>query len=215
MSSQRMRRPPDVRLAVGAGMRVTPSAELPEVLLIEPTVYGDERGFFFESFNAAGFAAALGRPVEFVQDNHSRSVRGVLRGLHFQVEPHVQGKLVRVIHGAIFDVAVDVRAGSPTFGEWTGCELTADNKLHLWVPGGFAHGFLVLSDAAEVLYKTTDYYAPQCEQAIRWDDPDIGISWPHDGQPRLSAKDMAGVGLHEVTPIVSSPVVGASEGEGS
>ena len=211
-----MRRPPDAPGIVGVLVtNVKPAGNLPEVLVIEPKVYGDARGFFFESFNAAEFAAVVGRPVDFVQDNHSKSARGVLRGLHFQAEPHVQGKLVRVIHGAIFDVAVDVRAGSPTFGEWTGCELTADNKLHLWVPGGFAHGFLVLSDAAEVLYKTTDYYAPESEQTIRWDDPDIGIEWPLAGAPQLSAKDMAALGLHDVRPIASGRAAASNEGERS
>jgi dTDP-4-dehydrorhamnose 3,5-epimerase len=193
--------------------KVTREPTMPDVLLIEPAFFGDDRGFFFESFNAAEFAEIVGHHVDFVQDNHSRSKRGVLRGLHFQAEPHVQGKLVRVIHGAVFDVAVDVRAGSATFGRWTGVELTADNRLHLWVPGGFAHGFLVLSEAAELLYKTTDYYAPACERAIRWDDPDIGITWPLEGAPQLSAKDTAAVGLQEVAPIASYSGADVSEGD--
>jgi len=170
-------------------MKVTPTA-LPEVLLLEPNCFGDERGFFLESFNQQQFDAAVGRPVTFVQDNHSRSTKGVLRGLHFQLPPHAQGKLVRVVSGAVFDVAVDVRAGSPTFGRWVGEELSADNKRMLWIPPGFAHGFLVLSDTADFLYKTTDYYAPQAEGCVRYDDPTVGITWPASDTPlQLSAKD--------------------------
>jgi len=165
---------------------------LPEVLIIEPKVFGDARGFFFESYNQRVLEDALGRPMNFVQDNHSRSARGVLRGLHYQL-PRAQGKLVRVVHGEVFDVAVDVRRDSSTFGKWESGLLSADNKRQLWVPVGFAHGFLVLSDSAEVLYKTTDYYHPEHEQCIRWDDPAIGIAWPLQGAtPVLSAKDAAG-----------------------
>lgn len=161
---------------------------IPDVVLIEPKVFGDERGFFFESFNQRQFEEAIGRSVDFVQDSHSKSVKHVLRGLHFQTE-QAQGKLVRVVQGEVFDVAVDVRRDSPTFGQWVGAHLSAENKHQLWVPEGFAHGFVVLSDTAEFLYKTTDYYAPQFEAAIRWDDPDIGIEWPFEGEPTLSAKD--------------------------
>jgi dTDP-4-dehydrorhamnose 3,5-epimerase len=172
-------------------MKVTPTG-LPEVLLIEPAVHGDARGFFMESFNQRAFEAAVGRHVEFVQDNHSRSARGVLRGLHYQLPPHAQGKLVRVTRGAVFDVAVDMRRGSPRFGRWFGVELSGDNHRQLWIPPGFAHGFLVLSDQADFLYKTTDYYAPQCEAALRWDDPTVAIAWPDTGAaPQVSAKDAA------------------------
>ncbi|WP_157263649.1 dTDP-4-dehydrorhamnose 3,5-epimerase [Azohydromonas aeria] len=167
--------------------------ELDGVLILEPRVFGDARGFFMESFNQAAFDEAVGRHVEFVQDNHSRSARGVLRGLHFQRPPHAQGKLVRVTQGSVFDVAVDLRRGSPTFGRWAGVELTCENQRQLWIPPGFAHGFLVTSDSADFLYKTTDYYAPQAEGAVRWDDPALGIEWPLHalaGQPPLlSAKD--------------------------
>jgi dTDP-4-dehydrorhamnose 3,5-epimerase len=160
---------------------------LPGVQLIEPKVFGDDRGFFLESWNAAAFAAA-GLDLSFVQDNHSRSARGVLRGLHYQiVEP--QGKLVRVVSGAVFDVAVDIRRSSPHFGRWTGAELSADNKRMLWVPPGFAHGFIVLSETADFLYKCTTLYAPAHERSIAWDDPAIGVDWPLDGAPTLSAKD--------------------------
>ncbi|TRX75295.1 dTDP-4-dehydrorhamnose 3,5-epimerase [Pseudomonas mangiferae] len=169
---------------------------LPDVLIIEPKVFGDARGFFFESFNAQAFADATGVRRDFVQDNHSLSQRGVLRGLHYQIE-QAQGKLVRVVQGEVFDVAVDVRRRSPTFGQWVGVRLSAENKRQLWVPEGFAHGFLVLSEQAEFLYKTTDYYAPVHERCIRWDDPELAIDWPLDGEPQLSAKDLAGVGLHE------------------
>ena len=170
-------------------MKVTPLA-VPDVLLIEPKVFGDARGFFFESFNQQAFADAVGVDLPFVQDNHSRSRRGVLRGLHYQLAPKAQGKLVRVVSGAVFDVAVDIRRDSPTFGRWAGAVLSAENKRQMWVPPGFAHGFLVLSEAAEFLYKTTDYYAPEYERSIRWDDPDLGIDWPLDGAiPQMSGKD--------------------------
>ena len=170
-------------------MRVTPTA-IPDVLVIEPKVFGDARGFFLESFNQKAFDAAVGRPVTFVQDNHSRSRKGVLRGLHFQQAPHAQGKLVRVIQGSVFDVAVDVRRGSATFGQWVGLELSAENHKQLWIPAGLAHGFLVTSESADFLYKTTDYYEPASERALRWDDPAFGIAWPDIGEaPTLSAKD--------------------------
>jgi dTDP-4-dehydrorhamnose 3,5-epimerase len=160
------------------------------VLILEPKVFGDERGFFMESFNQRVFDEAVGRHVEFVQDNHSRSARGVLRGLHFQLPPHAQGKLVRVTQGSVFDVAVDMRRSSPTFGRWVGVELSGSNHRQFWIPAGFAHGFLVTSDSADFLYKTTDYYAPQAEGAVRWDDPTVGVQWPLDGQqPQLSSKD--------------------------
>jgi dTDP-4-dehydrorhamnose 3,5-epimerase len=163
---------------------------LPEVLVLEPKVFGDERGFFLESFNQRAFDAAVGYPVTFVQDNHSRSARGVLRGLHYQLPPHAQGKLVRVTAGRVFDVAVDMRRSSPQYGRWAGVELSGENHRQMWVPPGFAHGFLVLSDSADFLYKTTDYYAPTAEASVRWDDPDLAIPWPLDGQaPTLSAKD--------------------------
>lgn len=165
-----------------------------EVLVIEPQVFGDERGFFFESFNQQKFAQLTGVKTEFVQDNHSKSAKNVLRGLHYQIQ-QPQGKLVRVLAGEVFDVAVDVRRNSATFGKWVGVILSAANKRQLWVPPGFAHGFLVLEDHTEFLYKTTDYYAPQYERCIRWDDPDIGIDWPLDGTPLLSAKDQVGVSL--------------------
>lgn len=165
-----------------------------EVLVIEPQVFGDERGFFFESFNQQKFAQLTGVKTEFVQDNHSKSAKNVLRGLHYQIQ-QPQGKLVRVVAGEVFDVAVDVRRNSATFGKWVGVILSATNKRQLWVPPGFAHGFLVLEDHTEFLYKTTDYYAPQYERCIRWDDPDIGIDWPLDGTPLLSAKDQVGVSL--------------------
>jgi dTDP-4-dehydrorhamnose 3,5-epimerase len=171
-------------------IRPTP---IPDVFVVEPRVFGDARGFFFESYNRKAFEAAVGgRSVEFVQDNHSSSSRGVLRGLHYQL-PHPQGKLVRAVVGEVFDVAVDLRRGSPTFGRWVGEVLSAENKRQLWIPEGFAHGFLVLSEQAEFLYKTTDYWHPEAEQCIRWDDPEIGIQWPLDGvTPTVSAKDAAG-----------------------
>ena len=177
-------------------MKATPLA-IPDVVLIEPKVFGDERGFFFESFNQARFEEAIGKSVQFVQDNHSRSVRNVLRGLHYQIQ-QPQGKLVRVVRGAVFDVAVDIRKSSPTFGQWVGAELSEDNHRQLWVPPGFAHGFIVLSDTADFLYKTTDYYAPQHERCIAWDDPAIGIDWPELKVPvQLSAKDRVGKPLAE------------------
>jgi dTDP-4-dehydrorhamnose 3,5-epimerase len=166
--------------------------ELPGVIIIEPKVFGDQRGFFFESFNARDFTDATGLQREFVQDNHSRSAKGVLRGLHYQVQ-QTQGKLVRVTAGEVYDVAVDLRRSSPTFGKWAGNLLSAENKRQLWVPEGFAHGFVVLSEFAEFLYKTTDYYAPEHERCIRWDDPTLAIDWPLEGSPQLSAKDQAGV----------------------
>lgn len=176
-------------------MRVV-ATELPEVLVLEPVVHGDERGFFMESFSQRAFDAAVGRHVEFVQDNHSRSSRGVLRGLHYQLPPHAQGKLVRVTRGSVFDVAVDVRRSSPRFGQWSAAELSGENHRQLWIPPGFAHGFLVLSDEADFLYKTTDYYAPECEAIVRWDDPAIGVAWPDAGVPRrLAAKDAAAPAL--------------------
>lgn len=177
-------------------MLAIPTA-LPGVLILEPKVFGDERGFFFESYNRKAFREATGLDVEFVQDNHSKSARGVLRGLHYQVQ-HPQGKLVRVTQGTVFDVAVDIRRSSPTFGKYMGIELSAENKRQIWIPPGFAHGFLVLTEMAEFLYKTTDYYAPQYECCIRWDDPSIGIRWPVQGAPRLSAKDSAGASLARV-----------------
>lgn len=175
-------------------MKVTATA-IPDVLIIEPKVFGDARGFFQESFNQKAFSEATGLDVTFVQDNHSRSARGVLRGLHYQLQ-QPQGKLVRVVRGAVFDVAVDVRKSSPTFGQWVGVELSEDNHRQFWVPAGFAHGFVVLSETADFLYKTTDYYAPQHERCIAWNDPAIGIQWPDLGMtPLLSAKDQAGVAL--------------------
>lgn len=175
--------------------QVTPTT-LPEVLILEPKVFGDERGFFFESYNQRDFAQATGLQVAFVQDNHSRSAKNVLRGLHYQVQ-QPQGKLVRVVQGEVFDVAVDLRKKSKTFGQWVGEILSAENKRQLWIPAGFAHGFVVLSDTAEFLYKTTDYYAPAHERCIRWDDPAIGIHWPIAAPPILAAKDAAGKLLAE------------------
>lgn len=170
-------------------MKVIPTA-LPEVLMLEPKVFGDDRGFFMESFNHRVFSQAVGREVHFVQDNHSRSSRGVLRGLHYQLAPHAQGKLVRVISGRVFDVAVDMRKSSPTFGQWVGAELDGGSHRQMWIPPGFAHGFLVLTESADFLYKTTEYYAPDCEAAVRWDDPDLAITWPLEGLlPQLSGKD--------------------------
>jgi len=167
---------------------------IPDVMVLEPRVFGDDRGFFFESYNQKVFAAATGVTDAFVQDNHSRSVKGVLRGLHYQIR-QPQGKLVRAVAGEIFDVAVDIRQTSPTFGRWVGERLSAENKRQMWVPVGFAHGFLVLSDTAEVLYKTTDFYAPEHERCIAWNDPALGIAWPLDGAPSLSAKDRQGASL--------------------
>ncbi len=168
-------------------MRAT-SLAIPDVVLLEPKVFGDDRGFFFESFNQAKFEAAIGRKVNFVQDNHSRSVKNVLRGLHYQIQ-QPQGKLVRVVQGEVFDVAVDIRKSSPTFGQWVGEILSAENKRQLWVPEGFAHGFVVISDTAEFLYKTTDYYSPEHERCIAWNDPNLSIAWPIAGDPTLSDKD--------------------------
>lgn len=174
-------------------MKATPLA-IPDVVLLEPKVFGDDRGFFFESFNQAKFEAAIGKQVSFVQDNHSRSARNVLRGLHYQIQ-QPQGKLVRVVQGEVFDVAVDLRKSSPTFGHWVGEILSAENKRQLWVPEGFAHGFVVLSETAEFLYKTTDYYAPEHERCIAWNDPRLSIHWPIQGEPALSAKDVRGASL--------------------
>lgn len=167
---------------------------IPEVILFEPKVFGDERGFFFESFNHKAFVEAVGHEVQFVQDNHSKSSKGVLRGLHYQIQ-QAQGKLVRVVQGEVFDVAADIRRSSPTFGQWVGVVLSETNKQQLWVPPGFAHGFVVLSDTAEFLYKTTDYYAPAFERSIAWNDKDLGIEWPISESPNLSAKDQAGKAL--------------------
>src|SRR5690606_38173823 len=164
---------------------------IPDVLILEPRVFGDERGFFLESFNQRAFNEATGLDVQFVQDNHSRSAKGVLRGLHYQLPPHEQGKLVRVVRGSVFDVAVDIRPESPTYGRWVGVELSEDNHRQLWIPPGLAHGFLVTSESAEFLYKTTDYYNPAAERSIRWDDPTLAIEWPLNGPPTVSDKDNA------------------------
>ncbi|GFM82464.1 dTDP-4-dehydrorhamnose 3,5-epimerase [Pseudomonas cichorii] len=172
------------------------ATELPDVLIIEPKVFGDERGFFYESYNAKAFYEATGLKPDFVQDNHSRSQKGVLRGLHYQIE-HSQDKLVRVTAGEVLDMAVDIRRSSPTFGKWVGVRLSAENNRQLWVPKGFAHGFVVLSDYAEFLYKTTDYYTPSAERCIRWDDADLAIDWELAGAPQLSAKDQQGKSLKE------------------
>jgi dTDP-4-dehydrorhamnose 3,5-epimerase len=170
-------------------MKVTSTA-IDGLLILEPKVFGDERGFFLESYNQKAFDAALGHEVHFVQDNHSRSAKGVLRGLHYQLSPHAQGKLVRVTQGSVFDVAVDMRRSSPSFGHWVGVELSGQNHRQLWLPPGMAHGFLVTSDSADFLYKTTRYYAPEAERCVRWDDPSIGIDWPTLGSaPLLSTKD--------------------------
>jgi len=174
-------------------MKVTPTA-IADVLIIEPKVFGDARGFFYESFNQKAFNEATGTNYQFVQDNHSRSAKGVLRGLHYQVE-QPQGKLVRVVRGAVFDVAVDIRKSSPTFGKWVGVELTEENHQQLWIPAGFAHGFVVLSDVVDFLYKTTDYYAPEHERCIAWNDSALGIQWPLSASPNLSAKDLLGLAL--------------------
>ena len=176
-------------------MKATPTA-IPDVLIIEPKVFGDERGYFFESFNRRQFAELTGRDVNFVQDNYSRSVKNVLRGLHYQIQ-HPQGKLVRVVQGAVFDVAVDIRKSSPTFGQHVAVELSAENKRMLWIPEGFAHGFVVLSETAEFLYKTTDCWAPEFERSIAWNDPAIGIQWPIQSEPSLSAKDQQAKPLAE------------------
>jgi dTDP-4-dehydrorhamnose 3,5-epimerase len=169
---------------------------IPEVIILEPKVFGDDRGFFFESFNARAFEQATGLKRKFVQDNHSKSAKNVLRGLHYQIQ-NPQGKLVRVVLGEVFDVAVDLRKSSKTFGQWVGVHLSAENKRQLWVPEGFAHGFVVLSDTAEFLYKTTDYYAPEYERSLLWRDPDLGIEWPVEGEPKLTAKDAAARRLFE------------------
>lgn len=170
---------------------------LPEVKIIEPKVFGDARGYFYESFNAREFAEHVEAGVEFVQDNHSRSAKGVLRGLHYQIQ-HAQGKLVRVVEGEVFDVAVDIRRSSPNFGKWIGVVLSAENHRQLWVPPGFAHGFAVLSESAQFLYKTTDYWYPDFERSLLWNDPRIGIEWPIDGDPQLAQKDAAAKGLDEI-----------------
>jgi dTDP-4-dehydrorhamnose 3,5-epimerase len=181
-------------------MRITPTS-LPEVLLLEPQVFGDERGYFLESFRQDAFDAAVGHPVQFVQDNHSHSRRGVLRGLHYQLAPHAQGKLVRVTHGSVFDVAVDMRRGRSTFGHWTATELSAENHRQMWIPPGFAHGFLVLSEQADFLYKTTDYYAPASEAAVRWNDPSLAIPWPlAGGAAAVSARDAVAPFLADARP---------------
>ena len=185
-------------------MKVTPTA-IPDVLVLEPRVFGDARGFFFESFNQKAFREATGLDLVFVQDNHSRSAQGVLRVLHYQLQ-QPQGKLVRVARGAVFDVAVDIRRSSPTFGQWVGAELSEENQRQMWVPPGFAHGFLVLSESADFLYKTTDYYAPAHERCIAWNDPAIGIEWPGGVTPKLSEKDMHGASLGDAE---------LPEGEGS
>jgi dTDP-4-dehydrorhamnose 3,5-epimerase len=175
-------------------MIFTPTA-IPDVIVIEPKVFGDDRGFFFESFNEREFTAAVGRKIEFVQDNHSLSQRGVIRGLHYQLPPYDQGKLVRVISGAVFDVAVDIRKSSPTFGRWTGMILSASNKLQLWIPPGFAHGFMATTENAEFLYKTTNFYMPATEKCIIWNDNSIGISWPIVDKISISQKDANGLSL--------------------
>lgn len=172
-------------------MKVTPTAIL-DLFVLEPQVFGDKRGFFFESFNASVFSEVTGLDVVFVQDNHSKSVKNVLRGLHYQLEPRAQGKLVRVVQGEVFDVAVDIRRSSKTFGQWVGANLSAENKKQIWIPPGFAHGFLTLSETAEFLYKTTDYYSPEHERCIRWDDPKIAIDWRLNCAPQVSPKDMQG-----------------------
>lgn len=172
------------------------STEIPDVIMIEPTVYGDDRGFFYESYNKKRFEEATGTAADFVQDNHSKSTKGVLRGLHYQIK-QAQGKLVRVIGGEVLDVAVDIRRSSPTFGQWVGVILSGDNKRQFWIPEGFAHGFVVLSDTAEFLYKTTDYYAPEFERCIRWDDTELSIDWQYNGKPLVSDKDARGVSFKE------------------
>lgn len=171
------------------------NTDIPDVLIFEPKVFGDERGFFFESFNQQIFEEAVGRKVEFVQDNHSQSQKGVLRGLHYQLNPHAQGKLVRCTEGEVFDVAVDIRINSPTFGKWVGINLSAENKRQLWIPEGFAHGFLTISNRAQFVYKTTNYYSPISERCIKWDDSDLNISWPITDLLTLSEKDNKGIRL--------------------
>lgn len=172
------------------------SLAIPDIIIFEPKVFGDERGFFFESFNNRAFEEATGRQVNFVQDNHSQSSKGVLRGLHYQIQ-NTQGKLIRVTSGEIFDVAVDLRKSSPTFGKWVGAVLSEKNKCQLWIPEGFAHGFVVTSERAEVLYKTTDYWSPEHERCLAWNDPDVAITWPLEGQPDLSSKDRLGSSLND------------------
>jgi len=180
---------------VSSQLQVTPTA-IPDVLIVEPRVFGDARGFFFESFNQRAFNDATGLDLNFVQDNHSRSARGVLRGLHYQLPPHEQGKLVRVVRGSVFDVAVDIRRDSPTFGQWVGVELSEENHRQLWIPPGLAHGFLVTSESVDFLYKTTSYYQPSAERSIQWNDPAIGVAWPLDGPPILSPRDQTAPSLH-------------------
>ena len=172
--------------------------EIDDVLIFEPRVFGDDRGFFFESFNQKTFESAIGRKVDFVQDNHSKSSKGVLRGLHYQLEPYAQGKLVRCVVGEVFDVAVDIRKSSPTFGKWVGATLSAQNKRQMWIPEGFAHGFLTLSETAEFLYKTTNYYSPQCERCLCWNEASLNISWPNLPEIILSEKDKVGTTLFEI-----------------
>ena len=182
---------------------ITPTS-LPEVLILEPKVFGDDRGFFFESFNQRDFARVTSLDVQFVQDNHSRSVKGVLRGLHYQIQ-HPQGKLVRVTLGEVFDVAVDLRRSSPNFGKWAGVVLSASNRRQLWVPPGFAHGFVVTSESAEFLYKTTDYWYPEFERSLLWSDPTVGVQWPVQGLPQLAIKDVAGKTLGDAEVFVVDP----------
>lgn len=178
-------------------MKVTATA-IPDVLIIEPRVFGDERGFFFESYNQQAFDEAVGSKIVFVQDNHSRSAKNVLRGLHYQLPPKAQGKLTRVVQGEVFDVAVDIREESATFGRWVGEILSAENKKQMWIPPGFAHGFLTLSETAEFLYKTTDYYSPEHERCIQWNDPHLAVHWPLGEEPVLSIKDVAGGGFNDL-----------------
>lgn len=175
------------------------TTDIPDIFIVEPQVFGDDRGFFFESFNQKMWEETTGLKTRFVQDNHSLSAKGVLRGLHYQLPPAVQAKLIRCVVGEIFDVAVDLRRKSPTFGKWVSACLSAENKRQMWVPEGFAHGFLVLSDVAEVLYKTTDYYNPACDRGIVWNDPDIGVDWPLLGTPLVSKRDAEAAGLQEIT----------------
>ncbi len=184
-----------IELNVDRQMNVIKTS-IPDVLIFEPKVFGDERGFFFESFNHKLFEEAVGYPVTFVQDNHSKSSKGVLRGLHYQLPPHAQGKLVRCVAGEVFDVAVDIRTSSPTFGQWVGFHLSGENKRQLWIPEGFAHGFVTLSETAEFLYKTTNYYVPLSEGSICWDDPQLGIDWQFDGVISLSKKDQEAMQLY-------------------
>lgn len=188
-------------------MKIMPT-RIPDVLIIEPKVFGDDRGFFFESFNQKAFNEAVGQEITFVQDNHSKSAKNVLRGLHYQLPPKAQGKLVRVVQGEVFDVAVDIRKGSKTYGKWVGKIISAENKKQMWIPPGLAHGFLVLSDSAQFLYKTTDYYAPECERSLLWCDPELDISWPIEGEPKLAAKDAAALTLSQIS---ADSVVGISE----